>query len=287
MINLKAALKTLHYYANGRKVSISGQMFTLPRILLPAFNLWHDNDYEPPLTHFLREVLKPGDTFIDVGANIGVLSLLAARLVASSGRVFAFEPNPFVYSALVQLVHANGLADRCTVFPIALDRAPGSLRLSVSAFGSQTMARTSVMKFDPNAREVNIIGCTLDTVLSPLPAVKCIKVDVEGAELNVLKGATRLVTRTHPIVCVEVHGLYFENPGEVVKPLFSLFSRIGYVSWNLLKRQRETANEFLADSGTAGWDELTQKDLSNSGYGQLVFAPKEHRKLVEQALHSA
>src|SRR5579859_1173929 len=88
--------------------------------------------YEPEVTRVFQERVKPGMTVLDVGANIGYFSLLAARLMGETGAVWAFEPVPHVVEILRQNVCANGYERRIHVVPQAIDRTSGTASLHVN-----------------------------------------------------------------------------------------------------------------------------------------------------------
>ena len=91
-----------------------GSVFTIPSLEEPiGLHLVADGVYEPELASFLRDHLRPGGVFVDVGANVGVFTVMAARMVGPSGRVIAIEASPRVYPYLAHNVRTNGLENVC------------------------------------------------------------------------------------------------------------------------------------------------------------------------------
>jgi FkbM family methyltransferase len=165
--------------------------------------LYYHGIYEEGTLDVMRRVLRPGDTFIDVGANLGLMTLWAARLVGTSGHVHAFEPQPDTYAVLERHLALNGVRN-VTPHPLALGAAPGRHTLyerSDVSRGAASMVRPE-KAFGQTTVELD----TLDHVLeaSQIGAVRMLKIDVEGWELEVLRGARRLLAhREAPVLCVE------------------------------------------------------------------------------------
>jgi FkbM family methyltransferase len=178
----------------------------------------------PPL--LLKTLLSSGDTFIDVGANIGDWTLPAAKLVGPTGRVLAFEPVPHIAGALRKSAWANRFA-QVRVFEAALSDHAGEVDFSVEKENSGG-SRLGRMPDDPgrtfSGHRVKVT--TLDDVVGAegLKAVALVKIDVEGFEAEVLQGATRMLAQLRP-------ALYFEiglaPPGKR-RIIGDLLARSGY-----------------------------------------------------------
>lgn len=148
--------------------------------------------YEPETTRLFQTLIKPGMTFIDVGAHVGYYSLLAARQVGEEGQVYSFEPEPVNFSLLVKNVELNEYRNISTISQ-AVSNNKGFSTLFVSALDS---GRNSVFHHGlPENGSVRVATTTLDAFLEEKgwPKVDLIKIDVEGAELDVLAGMTELL----------------------------------------------------------------------------------------------
>jgi FkbM family methyltransferase len=164
---------------------------------------------EPRTTKWLLANLGPGQVFVDVGANVGYYSLLAAQLVGPRGRVVAFEPNVRVRARLEDHVRWNRVGDIVTVVGAALaDVRDGALDLFVperdEESGIASLHRTPLLE-GKGATAMRVPSQRLDDWLegSSLPRINVMKIDVEGAEARVLEGMRRtLLSRRPPhIVC--------------------------------------------------------------------------------------
>jgi FkbM family methyltransferase len=165
-------------------------------------NIYFLGYYEFWETRLVQELLRPGDTFVDVGANLGWFTLLAARCVGAAGRVFAFEPSPDVYEHLRENLRLNG-SHNVTAEQLALFNRGGVALLSHSR--PRHSGTASLFNKDPLAREVEVV--TLDEYRSRLQigAIRLIKIDVEGAEMEVLLGGQRtFAERVCECILIEV-----------------------------------------------------------------------------------
>lgn len=159
-------------------------------------------DYEPELA-YLESLLSPGKTFIDVGANLGIYTLVASRIVGEAGRVLAFEPSAQSFPLLRQNIALNGLRN-VLALPVALSQKTGTAQL----FSAPDPSGNSFGK-DPlfNGEIEEVVTDTLDNVLRRafVREVDVIKMDVQGAEELVLRGASRLLCSMRPVIIFEVY----------------------------------------------------------------------------------
>lgn len=160
---------------------------------------------ELPVQEALRDLLSPGDTFFDVGSNIGFFALIGARQVGPAGRVHAFEPVPEIAACARRNAERNDF-DTITVHTLAVADVPSGhaeLFLAVNP-GGATLSTTDV----PNdlSGRLPVPATTLDQLVTdgdcPVPDV--VKIDVEGAEMRVLDGMARLLAGRRPAVVCEL-----------------------------------------------------------------------------------
>lgn len=155
---------------------------------------------DPALLPVLEECLEPGDFFVDVGANIGIYSTWAARLVGQSGRVVAIEPTPWTRRVLEQLCARNDLQN-VDILPWAVSSSAGTIELMVTP-GASGLTSSLRRDGEPFVAETRALD---DVVGSSRP--RLVKIDVEGAELDVLAGASRVLAEIRPVVVFEAPGL--------------------------------------------------------------------------------
>ncbi len=151
--------------------------------------------FERAQQRFIRSIVKEGDTVVDAGANIGIYTMLCSRLVGPSGSVHAFEPSPAAYDRLEEHVRMNGLANVRTN-RLALGNKETELELNVAddhGFSSFGVPAGGVA----GRYRVRVPVTTLDAYCSEMgiTAVALAKIDVEGFELHVLRGAGKMIQR--------------------------------------------------------------------------------------------
>jgi FkbM family methyltransferase len=161
--------------------------------------------------HAISPYLAPGDVVIDVGANLGFMSVLFSKLTGPEGRIYSFEPSPLVYAKLSEVIRANHLSN---VSPYNL--GCGSQEQSMSLYRHRNSGNASLR---PDARvdrstqqhqTVQIIK--LDDFLGPkLARLNFIKIDTEGFEDEVLLGAVGLLKRFKPIIYIELSTQYLAS----------------------------------------------------------------------------
>lgn len=170
---------------------------------------------------YIKSHLRPGATFVDVGANVGYFTLLASTLGA---RVVAYEPTPTVFTRLKENVALNGF--QADLVNAALMDKPGTLSLHLS--GDDPEANSL---FGDDAQSVQVPAVTLDDDLAArgITHVDLLKIDAEGAEPFVLDGATRLLSSPNaPVIIVEVNAFTLNCAGLQPSDILSRLESHGY-----------------------------------------------------------
>jgi FkbM family methyltransferase len=164
---------------------------------------------EPEVQEAIRTYLKPGDCFFDVGAHVGLYSLIASRVVGIDGCVVAFEPDPRNVQLLREHVIRNGLSN-VSIEEAAVWRSDGEVLFLRG--GSTPMGKSSRRGavIEPGAAPesgdtISIQAVSLDRYAADGYSPSLVKVDVEGAECEVLKGAEKLLAKVKPALICEVH----------------------------------------------------------------------------------
>ena len=186
-----------------------------------ADSLRLDGVYEPELTAAFKDVLRPGMTVVDIGANVGYYTLLCARLVGPEGRVHAFEPAPDTYALLEENVRANK-RDNVVLHKVgASDRAgEGKLNVCADAPGCNSMA------VDFGGTPVTIQTARVDDVVAGDADV--IKIDVEGHEPTALRGMERLLASPRlEVLFLEVNESALSAAGSTAQTLFAQVNALG------------------------------------------------------------
>jgi FkbM family methyltransferase len=165
--------------------------------------------YEPELQAAAAELVQPGMTVYDVGANIGYVSLLLARCAGASGHVFAFEALPANLERLRANLELSGYTDRVTVVPAAVVERERPARFLVGPSGGMGKAEGSAGRQDVSySQSLEVPGLSLDGFVyqDGNPAPQVVKMDIEGGEVLALPGMRRLLEEARPLVLLELHG---------------------------------------------------------------------------------
>lgn len=191
--------------------------------LAPRWARYYPPVYDPPKAAFLREVCRLGTTAFDVGAHLGLYAVLMARVVGETGRVHAFEPTPGTVDALRRTLALNRVDGVVTVHPVAAGAAPGSL-----PFHDTGDALSNANSLVPGVRtraSFEVPVTTIDDIAAGAE-VSCIKIDVEGGEVAVLRGAAATIERCQPAIALEVHPAVIGADG--TRTIWQLAADAGY-----------------------------------------------------------
>lgn len=188
-------------------------------------------------TLWLRKVLEPGMVAIDVGANVGQMTLEAASLVGSAGRVIAIEPGTGNVQVLRRHLTANGLDAITEVIEAACSDRVGTVNFfivgdSADVVGSgHSLLEAAVAKDKARftTTEVVVPACTIDDLCASRGLKPdAIKVDVEGGELAVLRGMARTLRTARPSLRLGFHPFAFEDPLAASDEIRLLLERANY-----------------------------------------------------------
>ncbi|HKQ88977.1 MAG TPA: FkbM family methyltransferase, partial [Candidatus Acidoferrales bacterium] len=172
----------------------------------PRFEtIYADGAYEAPLQRALSSHLHAGSVFYDVGAHIGIVSMFGARLVGENGRVFAFEADGDNAGRIQENLRRNKL-DQVTVVPEAVWSSTGRLRFGrASAHSSRNQGAVATDSAAAGENTVEVNAISLDEFAKEHPSPTLIKIDVEGAEADVLRGGVQVFAQQKPVLICEVH----------------------------------------------------------------------------------
>lgn len=178
--------------------------------------------YEPATADLFRELLPHGGTFMDVGANLGYFSITAAGYVGEKGRVMALEPVPHIFELLRRNLDVNQVHN-VTALPFGCAATSGTMQMVLHAdSGSSHLAPQQ------GSGGVEVQVSTVDEVVSEygIQRLDLLKIDVEGAELEVLKGANETIRDFRPAAFLEVNHL--ERFGASESAVRDYLSPFGY-----------------------------------------------------------
>jgi FkbM family methyltransferase len=211
----------------------------------------YKNIYEPNLNH-LKEMIKPGSTIIDVGANIGFHSIKFSRWLSNKGLVIAIEPEPMNVQTLKQMLLEKKITNVEVVNGAAAEKE-GTLYLQLNPLNPADHRLS--------AQGIPIEAFTIDNLLhgKEYPPVSLIKIDVQGAEPRVLKGAKKIIAQYKPIIFIEIDDEALNAAGFTSNGLIALLRSYGYDLWD---EKNEQTRQFSKE------DDAVRKKL---GYADYIF----------------
>lgn len=222
--------------------------------------------YEPQETNLLRWLLKPEMTFVDVGANWGYFSLLAAHLVGAQGCVVSLEPDPRLFPLLESNLQSNQLSH---VIPLQVAAADKTATLLMEGFaveeGNWGLSRLT-LDVPATSAAFSVSARLLDELLDErgVDEVDLVKIDVEGAEDLVLAGmAAGLVQRRYKRILLEVHPQLLKQRSEEVGEIISRLIGHGFQGWRIDHSRRATREAAYARA-THGRDFLEPLEANGS-----------------------
>lgn len=225
--------------------------------------LFLTQNYEPSATQYIKNLLKPGDVFVDVGANEGYFTLLAAQCGAY---VHAFEPSPSNASLLRKNIKINNYENKVKVHEVAADSKSGTVTFSENRFnGMWSSVGSGRTNFWSTPLTVTKGRVTKFIPSSHLHKIRLIKIDVEGLEYRVLKGIKSFITKYK-------NNIHYIVEGSVSDPqtskIFKIFRKNKYDIWG-----------FRLDSATFDPNNLSklipEHQFQYQGMYNFVFIPKK------------
>jgi FkbM family methyltransferase len=209
-------------------VPVGGRV-TFPTDAAPHLYWGGSSAFEPEVVPAFVELCRDARWIVDVGANFGFYAVLA-HLVAPAARVDAVEPNPLTFSALRETVELNGAGVR--IHRLALSDTSGRVSLSLAG------GLSSIVEDRARGQDTTVVECVQFDAL--FEGADLVKIDVEGAELHVLRGMRRTLSRHRPFVLAEIASVNLE-------PVASFLSSFGYeiVSLPLTPGRSTPGDNFL------------------------------------------
>ena len=205
---------------------------------------------------YLKKQLKAGNVFIDIGANIGAYSLIASKLVGSNGKVVSFEPVTSICKQLKQNIKLNNLTN-IVVEPKAVFDKNTTLELFIS--DHQNMGMSSILHHSHETGEKQSVqAITIDEYvkIKSLLKIDFIKLDIEGAEINALRGMKQTILKFSPIILMEISDGILENSTTNSTVIYDFMNELNYTPYNI-----NIKGEMLAFNA------------NNANYHNYVFLP--------------
>jgi FkbM family methyltransferase len=214
------------------------------------FSIWLLGSFEPGTVRCYERIVRKGQIVLDIGANIGAHTLPLARLVGSAGRVVAFEPTRFAYEKLCRNIKLNReVANQIHSIQAMLVGQSGDPAES-RIYSSWPLVAAEDLHTGHRGRRMDTTGCraiTLDEIVADLmlQQVDFIKLDVDGHELEVLRGGRQTFTRFRPVVLLELAPYVFNDCPDEFDSMLRLLWSWGY-TLHRIRRSEVLPNDVSA-----------------------------------------
>ncbi len=223
----KPTIKDVHYGGRSFKIFID------PRNGYLDSQIYALKLYEPHIVAQFVKNIKEGDICLDIGANIGHHTIIMSQSTGKNGHVYAFEPITYIRQQMENSLELNGIKNVTTI-PDALSNKEGKMTLFINP---ENVAGSSFVN-DAENEKLNVDVKTLDSY--NFEKVDFMKIDVEGFEYNVLRGAEQTIAKHHPKILFEFSPAYYRknSPSDILDILL-FFKKNGYVLVDLEDKDKE------------------------------------------------
>ena len=169
--------------------------------------IYVDGMFEKTEAMFVTRFLKPGMVFLDVGANLGQYTLLAAHRIGGERTVHSFEPSARMFAELEFNVNLNGLSDMCVLNKVALSNSVGTANLSRYKQGEEVYGSLGTHRRGEIIGYESVKTTTLDAYIEQnhISHIDLLKMDIEGAEPQALRGAQNIIRRWKPKLAISIY----------------------------------------------------------------------------------
>lgn len=224
-------VKTLYYkllnaftFGKGVKRKVNG--FTLR---FPArWSRYYPADYEKENYDFLKSFVKPGMQVVDIGAHIGLFSAVSSQLVGAAGKVISFEPTPGTYKILSETLRLSG-CQNVNAVQAAVSEKPGKATFYISNVEGCNSNSLVNNKDNEELNKFDVELVTIDSLVTKY-GIKpnLIKIDAEGAELDVLKGGVQLMAASKPALILGLHPSFIQKKGDSLEQIWDFLQQMKY-----------------------------------------------------------
>lgn len=226
---------------------------------------------EPGTCRVIKKLLTEGMTAIDIGANVGSLTLACARAVGHTGKVYAFEPEPIYATLLREMLELNGIS-WVELQSLAISRSNGAATFHVSPIGGHSSLYELPYEERAHQLDVEVQTSKLDDALPSTHGIDLIKMDVEGAELDVLAGMPSIIKANPELTIIAEFGSsHLANQNISTDNWVDSFVSLGFSLFAI--------DEISGHCEPASVDELKGKQSVNVVMAR--FGTRAHKILVE------
>ncbi len=216
--------------------------------------IYHEGGWEPHISRVIKRYLPREGTFLDIGANIGYHTLFAASYLNEKGQVWAFEPIPWLVTQLRSSLKLNNL-DNVQIENYALGDHNEKTEISIIDGNIGASRLGSVLSEERVAAKIPVAVTTLDSYQEQFGRLDVVKIDVEGRELEALRGGRHLLEKFHPVIVMEFSPSIYEADYQgKAKDLISFLTALGYRFYDSKTNEELSVEQILSS-------DLEQQDI--------------------------
>ena len=218
------ALLDLITFGKGIPVVINGFKVRLPA----RYYKYFPKNYEADNFSFFKKHCTPGMTTLDIGAHFGLFAVFFQK--TTGGKVYAFEPTKSTLEVLKNTVAINGCIDKVHIVEMAVDKGSGSANFFINenvGGRGNTLVKDAKLGMTSSSYEVKVTSIDIFVKEAGI-SVDCIKIDAEGAELGVLKGAVETMSKKKPIILLSIHPEPIQSRGDSITEIWDLLQQFNY-----------------------------------------------------------
>ncbi len=199
------------------------------KVRFPAkWSRYYENNYEAENYNFLKQQVKPGMHILDIGAHLGLFSACASQLTGPEGKIICVEPTPGTFSILKETIRLNHCGNVTAVQAAVSDKEEWATFYESHTAGcnSNSLVKNRAEK-DLRSYDVKLV--TIDSLVQQYglhPSL--IKIDVEGAELDALKGGLQTLTKYKPVLILGLHPAFIRQKGDSLEAIWDLLQNNRY-----------------------------------------------------------
>jgi FkbM family methyltransferase len=213
-------------FGNGLHKTINGIEVKLPAKYIRYFS----SDYQKENFNFLKSCCGEGATILDIGAHIGIFSIMAAKTAGEYGKIFAFEPSPGTADILQQTIRINELGKLINPVIQAMGKEVGRQDFYIS--DAEAYSGNSLVQYKqgnkPHIVQVEVNTIDNFVMTKKLSKINFINIDVEGAEYDTLLGGVQVFKKYKPHFIVAIHPELIEKKGDRLEDIYDLLEQLRY-----------------------------------------------------------
>lgn len=226
----KIAFRLIHVLSLGKGITkkINGVAINFPT----SYFRYFPSNYESDNFLIIKNVVKTGDHVIDIGAHIGLMSVVLGKIVGNNGKVYSFEPSPLTFSILKETIKLNKLTHIISPINKAVSISNGEIQFNADF---ENVSNSIVLyENNKNHKKISVTTTTIDSFIikENINILNFIKIDAEGVELDVLKGAKETLKRFNCSMILALHPLPIVAKGDSLSDIYDFVTEAGYsVMW--------------------------------------------------------